>query len=117
MLPLLQGNRLQSIELLLSNGRTSLGVQLPVTLLWFLGLILSAASYAFSGAFILDYAVSSIGSKLAGIICITAAFIAANTGLAESYIMEKVQLFIYPVSAVIIASAALHRRNAHEISS
>ena len=107
-------DRLKIIEQILSNGRTSLGVQLPITLLWFGGFIAATASYAFVGTVFFQKAFPSADSRITTFLSVAIAFAMANTGCAESSILMKINLFVYAGTGVFIILCTEKRRRRDE---
>ena len=103
-------NRLRSIELLLSNGRTSLGVQLPITLIWFIGYIVTLASYIFAGAVFVQQICRDLSPEIVAVLCSAIVFIIANTGLAESRQVIFVSRIAIAYTMVSFAAAFLPGR-------
>ncbi len=103
-------NRLRSIEMILANGRTSLGVQLPITLLWFGGYITAMASCSFCSAIYIQKAFVSLNNNIAGCISVLVSFLFSNFALAESGILSKVSLCSYPVIVIILIILVIRGR-------
>lgn len=100
-------DRLTRLELLLSNGRTDLGVQLPMTFSWFMAYIVALAGYSYiSTAFCQEIAPRINGKYIAPFTALVA-FIIATAGLAESSGATLVASWEYPAFAALLALAGL----------
>ena len=100
-------DRLSRLETLLSNGRTDLGVQLPVTFLWFMAYIVSLAGYGYIAAVCCQEIATRVNGKYIAAFTALAAFIIANAGLAESSGAEFVAGWEYPAFAALLALAGI----------
>jgi len=106
-------DRLVNIERFLSNGRTSLGVQLPITILWFLGYVMALSSYSFASAAFLQKVCPDMSGKTVAFICMAAVYVIAGIGLAESNVLRTVNNFVY-VGTVLITAALCIGRSKNE---
>lgn len=107
-------SRLQNIEMLISNGRTSLGVQLPITLAWFLGYLLVLTSYCYSAALFMQNALRGQRPVVPSVMSAIAVFVFANCGLAESEGLEVVGRYAFYGAVLIIMTACMFGRRKHE---
>ena len=104
--PAATGDRLSGIERLLSNGRTSLAVQLPMNIIWFLGYTAALFGSCFCSAMCLQRFFIKGSSRLHAFASVILIALAAISGIAESKLAAEVSLFIWlPFTvALIIAS-------------
>ena len=103
-------HRLKGIELLLANGRTSLAVLLPMTILWFMGLTAVIAGSSFTSALFLQYTFSFKNAKLYAAISVILSLLLANLGLAESDSLNILSAYAYPVFIALIIIVFIGRK-------
>lgn len=108
-------DRLARLELMLSNGRTDLGVQLPMTFSWFMAYIVALTGYVYIAAACCQEIAPRVNGKYIAAFTALAALIIANVGLAESSGANFVASGEYPVIAallVLAGTAAFIKRKA-----
>lgn len=108
-------DRLTRLELLLSNGRTDLGVQLPMTFSWFMAYIVALAGYCYIAAAFCQEIMPRANGKYIAAFTALAIFVLANAGLAESSGATFVAGWEYPAFSALLALAyitALIKRKA-----
>lgn len=88
-------NRLTGIEQLLSNGRTSLAVLLPISMIWLMVQTASMCGYSFSSALFIQTAVGRPNKYIAASSAAILSFLFANLGLAESDSARAVSSYTY----------------------
>lgn len=98
-------DRLTAIARLLANGRSFLAIQLPVSFVFFLGLIAALAGYAMSAAILVQNAFSSLSGRLCGAVSVAAVFISASIGISERDISIAVSQWHYCFYATFAAVA------------
>lgn len=100
-------DRLTRLEMLLSNGRTDLGAQLPMTFAWFTAYIVALAGYVYmAAAFCQEIAPRANGKHIA-VFTALIAFVIAGAGLAESDGAAFAAGWEYAAFATLIVLAGL----------
>ena len=103
-------NRLTGIELLLSNGRTSLAALLPITLICFAAMIMAMYGSVYGSAISINHILPDMKRPLIGLICAGGAFAAAALGIAESDMLKIVSEFGWIFMAAALAVLFIGRR-------
>ena len=105
-------NRLTGIELLLSNGRTSLAALLPITVICFAALIMAMYGSIYGSAISIKHIFRNIKRPFAGAISAAAVFAAAAAGIAESDMLRIVSEYswIFMAAALAVIFAGRRRR-------
>lgn len=89
-------NRLTGIEILLANGRTSLAVLTPMTIVWFMGLAAAVTGCCFTCALFFQNSLKSARNMICAAATVILAFLFANLGLAESNSLGYISDLTYP---------------------
>ena len=108
-------NRLTGIELFLSNGRTSLAVLLPISLIWFTELLIAMYGSLYGAAASLRSVAADVKSAAAAAASALAALVIATAGLAESDILRKVMEFSWILAVCVLVLIIRRRRYADEV--
>jgi hypothetical protein len=95
-------NRLTGIEQLLSNGRTSLAVLMPLALVWFMGLIAAMYGYVFASAMFLQTIFKKASLFIIAAVVALISFAFANLGAAESNIGGEISKYTYVLLAILL---------------
>jgi len=103
-------NRLTGIEMLLSNGRTSLAVLLPMAIIWFMALIATIYGSSFASAIYCQVAFGRIHPYISAAITATLSFLFASLRLAESNSLKLISPYCYGIAAVFFLYFVMYSR-------